>query len=76
MKIMIRFTSKKALTKKLNMKGWEIYRDSEQGLYALNEELGIDHCLYIWNITLNNPKLESILKTIRSELHKLEKENT
>lgn len=73
---MTRFISKKALTKKLNMSGWEIYRDSEQGLYALNKELGIDHCLYLWNLTLNNPKLENILEDIRSELHKLEKENT
>lgn len=73
---MTRFTTKKTLTKKLNMKGWEIYRDSEQGLYALNEELGIDHCLYIWNLTLNDPKLENILEIIRSELQKLENENT
>lgn len=73
---MTRFTTKKTLTKKLNMKGWEIYRDSEQGLYALNEELGIDYCLYIWKLTLNNPKLENILETIRSELHKLEEEKT
>lgn len=73
---MIRFTTKKTLTKKLNMKGWELYRDSKQGLYALNEELGIDYHLYIWNLTLDNPKLENILENIRIELHKLEKENT
>lgn len=71
-----RFTEKKGLTKKLNMKGWSIYRDSENGLYAENEELGINHGLLIWNLTLNDPKLEKTLGIIRSELQDLEKEES
>lgn len=35
-------TPRKILTKKLGMPGWEIYRDSAYGMYALHEELGLD----------------------------------
>lgn len=69
-----RFTEKKGLTKKLNMKGWSIYRDSKYGLYTENKELGIDHGLLIWNLTLDDPKLEKALGIIRSELQDLERE--
>ena len=67
-------TSRKILTKKLNMPGWEIYRDSAYGMYALHNELGLDIPLMEWNITLNNPKLESILESIRADLAKAEEE--
>ena len=67
-------TPRKILTKKLNMPGWEIYRDSVYGMYALHNELGLDINLMEWNITLNNPKLESILEYIRADLAKVEKQ--
>ena len=67
-------TPRKILTKKLNMPGWEIYRDSVYGMYALHNELGLDVSLMEWNITLNNPKLESILESIRADLIKAEEE--
>ena len=67
-------TPRKILTKKLNMPGWEIYRDSAYGMYALHNELGLDVNLMEWNITLNNPKLESILEYTRAELAKVEKQ--
>ena len=67
-------TPRKILTKKLNMPGWEIYRDSAYGMYALHNELGLDVNLMEWNITLNNPKLESILEYIRADLAKVEKQ--
>ena len=67
-------TPRKILTKKLNMPGWEIYRDSVYGMYALHNELGLDVNLMEWNITLNNPKLESILEYTRAELEKVEKQ--
>ena len=61
-------TPRKILTKKLGMPGWEIYRDSAYGMYALHEELGLDIRLGIWNIPLNSPNLENILEDIRREL--------
>ena len=67
-------TPRKILTKKLNMPGWEIYRDSAYGMYALHEELGLDINLMEWNITLNNPNLESILEYTRADLAKAEEE--
>ena len=67
-------TPRKILTKKLNMPGWEIYRDSVYGMYALHNELGLDISLMEWNITLNNPKLGSILESIRVDLAKVEEE--
>ena len=71
---MARFTTKKGLTKKLDMEGWTIYRDSENELYAENEELGIDHCLLMWNLTLDNPKIDFVIGLIRNELEEIEKE--
>ena len=65
-------TPRKILTKKLNMPGWEIYRDSAYGMYALNEKLGLDINLMDWNITLNNPNLKNILEYTRVELAKAE----
>ena len=61
-------TPRKILTKKLGMPGWEIYRDSAYGMYALHEELGLDIDLGRWNIPLNSPNLENILEDIRGEL--------
>lgn len=61
-------TPRKTLTKKLGMPGWEIYRDSSYGMYALHEELGLDIDLGRWNIPLNSPNLENILQDIRREL--------
>ena len=65
---------RKTLTKKLNMPGWEIYRDSAYGMYALNDELGLDVNLMTWNITLNDPNLENILEGVRVDLTKAEEE--
>ena len=67
-------TPRKILTKKLGLTGWEIYRDSAYGMYAHHDELGLDINLMEWNITLNNPKLESILEYIRADLAKIEKQ--
>ena len=61
-------TPRKILTKKLGMPGWEIYRDSAYGMYALHEELGLDIRLGIQDIPLNSPNLENILEDIRREL--------
>ena len=61
-------TPRKILTKKRGMPGWEIYRDSAYGMYALHEELELDISLGRWNIPLNSPNLENILEDIRREL--------
>ena len=67
-------TPRKILTKKLNMPGWEIYRDSAYGMYALNDELDLDVNLMTWNITLDDPNLEIILEHIRADLTKAEEQ--
>ena len=67
-------TPRKILTKKLNMPGWEIYRDSVYGMYALHNELGLDVNLMTWNITLDDPNLENILEGVRADLAKAEAE--
>ena len=67
-------TPRKVLTKKLNMPGWEIYRDSAYGMYALHNELGLDVNLMTWNITLDDPNLENILEGVRVGLAKAEEE--
>ena len=67
-------TPRKVLTKKLNMPGWEIYRDSAYGMYALHNELGLDVNLMTWNITLDDPNLENILESIRADLTKAEEQ--
>ena len=67
-------TPRKILTKKLNMPGWEIYRDSAYGMYALHNELGLDVSLMEWNITLDDPNLENILESIRADLTKAEEQ--
>ena len=67
-------TPRKILTKKLNMPGWEIYRDSAYGMYALNDELDLDVNLMTWNITLDDPNLENILEGVRVDLAKAEEE--
>ena len=67
-------TPRKVLTKKLNMPGWEIYRDSAYGMYALNDELDLDVNLMTWNITLDDPNLENILESIRADLTKAEEQ--
>ena len=63
-----RFTVKKKLTEMVNMAGWVIYRDSVYGMYAVNNEMGIEIPLMRWNITLNDPKLKNIVESIRTEL--------
>lgn len=68
-----KFTVKKGLTKRLGMDGWVIYRDSLYGLYAENRELGIDHCLNIWNLTLDDKRLDAAMHVIRLELEVEEK---
>ena len=67
-------TPRKTLTKKLNMPGWEIYRDNAYGMYALNDDLGLDVNLMTWNITLDDPNLENILESIRADLTKAEEQ--
>ena len=67
-------TPRKTLTKKLNMPGWEIYRDNAYGMYALNDNLGLDVNLMTWNITLDDPNLENILESIRADLTKAEEQ--
>ena len=67
-------TPRKTLTKKLNMPGWEIYRDNAYGMYALNDDLGLDVNLMTWNITLDDPNLENILEGVRADLAKAEAE--
>ena len=73
---MMRFgkcTLRKGLTKKVNMPGWIIYRDSEYGMYAYNQQLGLDVDLGYWNITLEDPDLEKTLFYIRNDLLAREK---
>ena len=65
-----KFTVKKGLTKRLGLDGWVIYRDS---LYAENEELGIDRRLNIWNLTLDDSRLDFLMTIIRLELETVEK---
>lgn len=65
---MQRFTVKNTLTKMVNKEGWTIYRDSENGMYAKNDNLGIDLPLNVWNLTLNNPDLERQIEWIRQEI--------
>ena len=67
-------TPRKILTKKLNMPGWEIYRDNAYGMYALNDDLGLDVNLMTWNITLDDSNLENILESIRADLTKAEEQ--
>ena len=71
---MQRFTVKKTLTKMVGIPGWIIYRDSENGMYALNEEKGIDVNLMTWNITLNSENLDRCIKYIRQDIMKAESE--
>ena len=56
------------------MPGWEIYRDSAYGMYALHDELGLDVNLMTWNITLDDPNLKNILEGVRVDLAKAEEE--
>lgn len=73
---MMRFgkcTLRKGLTKKVNMPGWIIYRDSEYGMYAYHQQLGLDVDLGYWNITLEDPDLEKTLSYIRNDLLAREK---
>lgn len=68
---MMRFgkcTLRKLLTKKMNMPGWVIYRDSEYGMYAYNQQLGLDVDLGYWNITLGDSDLDKTLSSIRKDL--------
>ena len=63
-------TPRKVLTNKLNMPGWEIYRDNAYGMYALNDELGLDVKPMTWNINLDDTNLENILEGVRADLAK------
>lgn len=69
-----KFTVKKGLTERLGLDGWLIYRDSLYGLYAEHKELGIDHCLNIWNLNLKDKNLNVAMNVIRLELEMVEKE--
>lgn len=71
---MQKFTLKKTLTRLVGIPGWEIYRDSENGMYALNREKGIDLSLMVWNITLNDKNLNNIIESIRYDIMKAEYE--
>lgn len=57
-----RFPVNKGLTKKLNYKGFLIYRDPEHGLYAYNPESKIDVNLMQWNLSVRdfNDKIRKI----------------
>ena len=67
-------TPRKTLTKKLNMPGWELYRDSAYGMDARNDELGLDVNLMGGNVTLDDPNLENILEGVRAHLIKADAE--
>jgi len=71
----IRFTEKKTLTKLVNRDGWKIERESNVGLYAKNEEKGWEIYLCLWNLTLNNPKLDFVIRTIQADIDRFEADN-
>ena len=71
---MQRFTDKIWLTKLVDRKGWAIYRDSQHGLYADNDELGLDVNLMYWNATKNSAKLDWIVDDIRDTIDEAEAE--
>ena len=73
---MQRFTVKKTLTKMVGIPDWVIYRDSKNGMYALNEKKGINISLMTWNITLNNKNLDRCIDYIRQDIMKAESEET
>ena len=66
-----RFPVNKALTAKVNMNGWVIYRDPEIGLYAFHEESGEEINLLLWNETAKTVT-EKALEFIRSEIREKE----
>ena len=68
-----RFPVNMELTKKVNMKGWVIYRDPENGLYAYNEEMDEEVNLLLWNASAKDVK-ESTLECIRADIMKKESE--
>lgn len=72
---MQKFTDKRTITKMVNLDGWIIYRDSEYGMYARNEEKGLDILLFMWNLTLNDKMLNRKIEIIRSKLKKAEEVN-
>lgn len=67
-----RFPVNAGLTKKVGMNGWVIYRDPEIGLYAFNEEKGIEVNLLLWNASAKDVS-EMTLNCIRDDI--LEKES-
>lgn len=72
-----RFTDKKTLTKMVGMDGWIIYRDSLHGIYARNEEMGLDFPIDCrWNITLNSPHLQADIEYIRECIRREENPDT
>lgn len=70
-----RFTVKKQLTNMVNMNGWVIYRDSENGLYAFNKETEQDVNLLRWNLTMSDPKIAFAIEDIRELIKKAEENN-
>ena len=62
-----RFTVNEKLTKALDMDGWVIYRDPKAGLYALNEEMGIDNWLGYWAAS-QITDLDRFVRNVRAEL--------
>lgn len=67
-----RFPVNTGLTKKVGMKGWVIYRDPENGLYAYNEEKDEEVNLLLWNASAKDVS-EMTLNCIRADI--LEKES-
>lgn len=68
-----RFPVNKALTKKVNMEGWVIYRDPENGLYAHNEEKDEEVNLLLWNESAKDVS-EMALNCIRADIEEKEAE--
>lgn len=68
-----RFTVRRQLTFLVGKGGWVIYRDSVNGMYALNRKKGIDLPLMFWNITLNDPNLDKIVEIIRRDIEEAER---
>lgn len=58
-------TLRKGLTKKLNRKGWLIYRNSEVDLYVSKgtslDDLGVKRSLDLWNINDSSDKVDWLI---------------
>ena len=63
-----RFTVRKKLTELVGFDDWCIYRDPENGMYALNPWINEEVNLNVWNVTLNNPKLDKEIMFMRTDI--------